>query len=211
MLEPVQGEGGVNIPDDDYFKKVREWCDRNGILLIMDEIQSGIGRLGTLFGYEQSGVEPDIMTLAKALGNGVPIGAFMAREKANVFGPGEHGSTFGGNPLTCAAAYATVKFVIENNVPENAKKVGQYFKQKLEALKPKYSSITDVRGRGLLLAIEFDSDIGSELLKACLEKGMLVNRVRPNALRFMPPLTIGNAEVDEAVAILDSAISSVSR
>jgi acetylornithine/N-succinyldiaminopimelate aminotransferase len=209
LLEPVQGEGGVISPDADYFKEVRAWCDQKGILLILDEIQTGIGRLGTLFGYEQLGVEPDIMTLAKGLGNGVPIGAFLAKEQANVFAPGEHGSTFGGNPLTCAAAYATVKFIIENNVVANAKRAGQYFKEKLEGLRSKYPLITEVRGRGLLLAVEFNRDIGADLLKACLEKGLLVNRVRPNALRFMPPLIIGNAEVDEALNILDLAISSV--
>ncbi len=209
MLEPVQGEGGVISPDDDYFNGVRAWCDEKGILLILDEIQTGIGRLGTLFAYEQLGVEPDIMTLAKGLGNGVPVGAFLAKERANVFAPGEHGSTFGGNPLACAAAFATVKFVIENDVPQNVARVGQYFKEKLEGLRTGYPVVTEVRGRGLLLAVEFNRDIGADLLKACLEKGLLVNRVRPNALRFMPPLIIGNAEVDEAVDILEQAIAAV--
>jgi len=209
ILEPLQGEGGVNIPDDDYLKKVREWCDEKGILLILDEIQTGIGRLGTLFAYEQYGVEPDIMTLAKGLGSGVPIGTFMVKDSANVFVPGEHGSTFGGNPLVCAAAYATLKYIIENGIADNAKKVGAYFKGRLEEQRNKYSVITDVRGRGLLLAMEFDREIAADLLKSCLGNGLLVNRVKPNALRFMPPLIIGNGEVDEAVNILDKVLAAV--
>jgi acetylornithine/N-succinyldiaminopimelate aminotransferase len=209
ILEPLQGEGGVNIPDDDYLKKVRGWCDEKGILLILDEIQTGICRLGTLFAYEQYGVEPDIMTLAKGLGSGVPIGVIMVKDSANVFVPGEHGSTFGGNPLVCAAAYATLKYIIENGITDNAKKVGEYFKGRLEELRNKYSLITDVRGRGLLLAIEFDREIAADLLKACLANGLLVNRVKPNALRFMPPLIIGNGEVDEAVNILDKVLAAV--
>ncbi len=211
MLEPVQGEGGVNLPDDNYLKAVRAWCDQKGILLILDEIQTGIGRLGTLFGYEQYGIEPDIMTLAKGLASGVPIGAFMAKEKASVFVPGEHGSTFGGNPLACAAGYATLKFIIDHDIPRNVRKVGQYLINSLEGLKKKYQSITDVRGRGLLVAMEFSSDIAGSALTACLDRGLLVNRVKPNALRFMPPLIIGNEEVDEALDILDNALSNVGK
>jgi acetylornithine/succinyldiaminopimelate/putrescine aminotransferase len=209
MLEPVQGEGGVNLPGDDYLKKVRDWCDRKGILLILDEIQTGMGRLGTLFAYEQYGIVPDIMTLAKGLGGGVPIGALMAKDKVCVFVPGEHGSTYGGNPLACAAAYATLKYVLDHNLVSNAGKVGQYLLDGLEKLKQKYEVVIDVRGRGLLVAIEFNQDIGASLLAACLERGLLVNRVKPNALRLMPPLTIGNDEVDEALGILDKALSSI--
>jgi len=209
ILEPLQGEGGVNLPDDDYLAKVREWCNEKGLLLILDEIQTGFGRLGSLFAYEQYGVEPDVMTLAKGMGSGVPIGAIMVKDSANVLVPGEHGSTFGGNPLVCAAAYATVKYIIENNVVENVKKVSQYFIGRLEELKNKYNFVTDVRGRGLLLAIEFDREIADDALKACLENGLLVNRVKPDALRFMPPLIIGSAEVDEAVNILDNILAAV--
>jgi len=209
MLEPIQGEGGVNFPDDNYLAAVRAWCDQMGILLILDEIQTGIGRLGTLFAYEQYGIEPDIMTLAKGLGSGVPIGAILAKEKASVFTPGEHGSTFGGNPLACAAGYATLRFVIDNDVAGEVKKVGQYLATRLKSLKQKFQFITDVRGRGLLLAMEFSSDIAQSLLMACLDNGLLVNRVKPNALRFMPPLIIGNDEVDEATGILDEALSSI--
>jgi len=209
MLEPIEAEGGVNIPDDKYLAEMRAWCDQKGILLILDEVQTGIGRTGALFAYEQCNVEPDIMTLAKGLGGGIPIGAFMAKDGVCVFAPGEHGSTFGGNCLTCATAYATVKYVIENDVAENAGRVGSYFITKLAGLKQKYDCITDVRGRGLLLAVEFSSDISKEVLMACLDGGMLVNQLKPNALRFMPPLIIGNQEVDEAVGILDKALSSV--
>jgi acetylornithine/succinyldiaminopimelate/putrescine aminotransferase len=209
MLEPVQGEGGVNLPDDNYLKQVRQWCDEKGILFILDEIQTGIGRLGTLFAYEQYGIEPDVMPLAKGLGSGAPVGAIMAKDSAAVFVPGEHGSTFGGNPLVCAAAYATLKFIIDNDIPRNVKKVGQYLMGQLEELKQKRPFITEVRGRGLLVAIEFDSEIAGAALSACFERGLLVNRVKPNALRFMPPLTIGNVEVDQVINILDKALASV--
>jgi len=209
MLEPVQGEGGVNLPDDNYLAAVRAWCDQQGILLILDEIQTGIGRMGTLFAYEQYGVEPDIMTLAKGLASGIPIGAILAKESAAVFTPGEHGSTFGGNPVACAASYATVKFVIENDIPGNARKVGEYLMAGLKDLSQKHQAITDVRGRGLLSAIEFSQDIAQAVVMACLERGLLVNKLKPDALRFMPPLTIGNAEVDEALGILDKALTSI--
>lgn len=209
MLEPIEGEAGVKLPDDNYLAKVRAWCDQTGILLILDEIQTGIGRLGTLFAYEQYGIEPDIMTLAKGLAGGVPIGAFLAKEKASVFTPGDHGSTFGGNPLACAAGYATLKFIIDNDVAGKANKVGQYLITKLKGLKKKYPFITDVRGRGLLLAMEFNSDIAHSLLMACLDNGLLVNQPKPNALRFMPPLIIGRDEVDEATDILDKALSGI--
>ena len=209
LLEPVQGEGGVNIPDEDYLKKVREWCDEKGILLMLDEIQTGIGRLGTLFGYELYDVEPDVITLAKGLGGGVPIGAIMAKESACALVPGEHGSTFGGNPLTCAASYATVKYVIDHDVCRQVRKAGQYFIDGLEGLRMKYDLVTEVRGRGLLVVMEFGRDAGGEMLTACLEKGLLVNRVKPNALRFMPPLNIELDEIDRALVILDRVLADI--
>lgn len=211
MLEPIQGEGGVNIPDDDYLSKVRAWCDQKGILLILDEIQTGVGRTGTLFTYEQYGVEPDIMILAKGLASGVPIGAILAKEGAAVFTPGEHGTTFGGNPLACAAGYATLKFIIDNDIPAKVKAVGEYLMTRLEGLRGKFPFITDVRGRGLLVAVEFSSDIAHSVLMACFERGLLVNKLKPNAVRFIPPLTIGNKEVDEALGILDKALASIAK
>lgn len=209
MLEPIQAEGGVNVAADDFLKKVRDWCDQKGILLILDEVQTGIGRLGELFGYQVYDVEPDIITLAKGLGGGIPIGALLAKEKAAVFTLGDHNATFGGNPVTSATAYATLKYVLENDIAGNARKVGQYFIDKLNRLRDKYPFITDVRGRGLLLAIEFDSEIAQDVVTSCIENGLLVNRLKPSAIRFIPPLVIGNSEVDEALAILDKALSGV--
>jgi len=168
-----------------------------------------MGRIGTLFAYEQYGVEPDIMTLAKGLASGIPIGAILAKDKASVFIPGEHGSTFGGNPVACAAGYATLKFIIDNDVAGKVKRVGRYLASGLEKLKSKFQFITDVRGRGLLMAMEFNTDIAESVLMACLARGLLVNQLKPNALRFMPPLIIGNQEVNEALAILDEALSTI--
>ncbi len=209
MLEPVQGEGGVNVPDDGYLKAVRAWCDRRGILLILDEVQTGIGRIGTLFGYEQFNAEPDIITLAKGLGGGIPIGAFLAKEKAAVFALGEHGSTFGGNPLACAAGYATLKFIIENDIPDKVKRNGAYLLARLKELKAKYDFIVDIRGRGLLAAIQFNSDLTQDIVKSCMERGLLLNPVKPNAIRFMPPLTVTRKEIDEAIGILDKILAKV--
>ncbi len=211
MIEPVQGEGGVNLPANGYLSEVRAWCDQKGILLILDEVQTGVGRTGTLFAYEQYGVEPDIMTLAKGLGSGVAIGAILAKEKASVFVTGEHGSTFGGNPLACAAGYATLKFVIDNDIPAKVKAVGDYLIQGLAKLKAKFPFISEVRGRGLLVAVEFESDIAAPLVIDCLKAGLLVNQLKPNAIRFMPPLIIGNGEVDEALGILDGVLSGVAK
>ncbi|MDO8715665.1 MAG: aminotransferase class III-fold pyridoxal phosphate-dependent enzyme, partial [Dehalococcoidales bacterium] len=185
------------------------WCDENGILLILDEIQTGVARLGTLFAYEQYNIEPDIMTLAKGLASGIPIGAILAKDSAAVFSPGEHGSTYGGNPLACAAGYATVKYIIDNDIAGNAMKVGKYFMAGLQKLQKKFTFVTGVRGRGLLTAMEFNADIAKAVVTACMEQGLLVNRVKPNAVRFMPPLIIGNKEVDQALAILDKVLVSL--
>jgi predicted acetylornithine/succinylornithine family transaminase len=211
MLELIEAESGVIVPDEDYIRKVRQWCDQKGILLILDEIQTGIGRLGELFGYQLYGIEPDIISLAKGLAGGVPIGAILAKESCSVFVAGDHGGTFGGNPLACAVGYATMKYIIDKDIAGNAKRVGQYLVGKLEGLKKKYSFITDIRGRGLLVAIEFNSEIGQNVLSACLENGLLVNKVKPNAIRLMPPLIIGNKEVDEAIGILDKVLSGIAR
>jgi acetylornithine/N-succinyldiaminopimelate aminotransferase len=209
MLEPIQGEGGVNIPDEGYLQAVRHWCDGKGILLILDEVQTGIGRIGTMFGYQQFGIEPDIITLAKGLGGGIPIGAFMAKEKCSVFTPGDHGSTYGSNPLMCATALAVMEYVISNDVPGKAQKAGLYLIDGLNKLKSKYSFITDVRGRGLLAAIEFKSDMSQSIMAACVKNGMMVNNVKPNAVRLMPPLTISNKEIDEALGIFDKVFAEV--
>ena len=206
MLEPLQGEGGVNVPSDDYLRRVRAWCDTQGLLLILDEVQTGMGRLGTLFGYQQYDVEPDVITLAKGLGGGVPIGAFMSKDGCMALEPGDHGSTFGGNALTCAAAYAAAKYLIDNDVPANATTMGQRLMRSLEELKSQFSFITDVRGEGLLLALEFSDDISGKVVSLCNEEGLLLNPVNPHALRFIPPLTITAEEVDEGLARLEAGL-----
>jgi predicted acetylornithine/succinylornithine family transaminase len=206
MLEPVQGEGGVNIPSPGYFRQVREWCDENDLLLIFDEVQTGLGRLGTMFGYEVFDVEPDIMTLAKALGGGVPIGAFLAKERACAFEPGDHGSTFGGNALTCAAAYAATKYLIDNDVVEHGKQMGKYLEQGLNKIKENHEFITEVRGMGLLWALQFNSDMTPTVMPALNEAGLLTNPMRPNAIRLMPPLTVTTEEIDEAMARLETGL-----
>ena len=209
FLEPVQGEGGVNIPDDDYLPRIREWCDSQGLLLVFDEIQTGLGRLGTLFGYESFGIEPDAMTLAKGLGGGVPIGAFMSKDYCMSLEPGDHGSTFGGNALTTAAAHASTKFIIDNDIPANAVAMGERLMGALNQLRGEFSSISDVRGKGLLVALEFDDNISPRVVAQCNEEGLLLNPVKPNAIRFMPPLTITAEEVDQGVEKLESALRKI--
>ncbi len=209
MLEPVQGEGGVIVPNQNYLELVRQWCDEQGLLLILDEIQTGIGRLGTLFGYQIPAVEPDVMTLAKGLGGGVPIGAFLAKEQAAVMTPGDHGSTYGGNPLTCAVANAVVKYVIEHHVLANVRKQGDRLAAGLRKLEADFTCVNQVRGLGLLQAIQFTHDISGDVLTACLEQGLLVNAVRPNALRFMPALVVTEAEIDEALDKLRRGLEKV--
>ena len=209
MLEPVQGEGGVNIPDDDYLKRVREWCDKQGLLLLLDEVQTGLGRLGSLFGYQEYGVEPDVITLGKGLGYGVPIGAFLSKESCMALAPGDHGSTFGGNPLTTAAAYAGTKYFIENHIPDHARLMGERLLAHLRELKSRFSFISDVRGKGLLVAMEFESDISGQVLTHANEAGILLNGVKPNAVRFMPPLTITAEEIDQGMGRLEEALQKI--
>ncbi|MFA7352350.1 MAG: acetylornithine transaminase, partial [Dehalococcoidales bacterium] len=209
MMEPIQGESGVHLTDDDYLKNVREWCDQKGILLILDEIQTGAGRTGTLFAYQQYGIEPDIMTLAKGLAGGFPIGAILCKDKASVFAAGEHGSTFGGNPLACATGYAVFKTIVDNDIPLNAKVTGQYLTKRLNEMKQKYNFISDVRGRGLLQAIELSDKNAMHVVMGCLEKGLLVNKIGDSIIRFMPPLVIGRDEVDKAIDILDAVLTDI--
>lgn len=211
LLEPVQGEGGVNVPSENYLREVRTWCDERGILLILDEVQTGMGRLGSLFGYELFGVEPDIMAVAKGLGAGFPIGAFLAKERASVFSPGDHGTTFGGSPLACAVGYAVLSHVVANRIPQKAREMGDRLLQGLTVMKERFPFITEVRGMGLLLAVEFSQDISDQVVKACIDEGLLLNPVRPNAIRFMPPLTISPEEVDEAIRLCENAIARVGR
>ncbi|MCK5507922.1 MAG: aspartate aminotransferase family protein [Desulfobacterales bacterium] len=208
IIEPVQGEGGVRCPAPEYLKNVRRICDETGILLIFDEIQTGLGRTGKLFAYENFGVEPDVMTLAKALANGLPIGAMLAREHiAEAFVPGSHASTFGGTPVVTAASLEVVKILTEENIIDYGRKIGEYFKQKLFWLKNKHESIIDVRGIGLLLAMKIKID-GNKIVKACMDKGFLINCIQGNILRFIPPLIIGKEEIDSLMACLDELFSA---
>ncbi len=210
MLEPIQGEGGVVIPDDGYLREVRKICNEKGILMILDEVQVGMGRTGTLFAYENSGVKPDILTLAKALGNGFPVGAMLAIEDvASSFVPGSHASTFGGNPLAMSAAFATLETIFEEGILENCRRMGSYFLKKLESLKQKHSSIKAVRGRGLIIAVELHGN-GDGIVNRCLKKGLLINCTNGNVLRFVPPLIISAGDIDKAVEILDETIIEAS-
>ncbi len=209
MIEPVQGEGGVNIPSVEYLQQLRAWCDEKNLMLIFDEVQTGMGRLGKLFGYQIFGVEPDVITLAKGIGSGVPIGAIMSKNKTAVFAPGEHGTTFGGNPLACAAGYAVTKYIIEKDVAGNAGKMGQYLVTQLKNLKKQHPVITDVRGAGLLIGVEFNQDIAETVMYACLERGLVINFLKANLLRVIPPLIITRTDIDEGVKIVDEALVSL--
>lgn len=208
LLEPIQGEGGVRIPSADYLKGVREICDSHGILLILDEVQTGMGRTGRLFAYEHYGIRPDIMTLAKGLGSGVPIGAVLATDKvASSFQPGSHASTFGGNPLCCAAAIATIETILEDGfILDQCRRMGDYLMQGLMELKEEYSSvIIDVRGIGLMIGMEMSLDC-SEIVKDCLERGLIINCTAGNVLRFTPPLIVQKKDIDHMLDILDDVL-----
>ena len=210
LLEPIQGEGGVCCPDPDYLKDVRRLCDETEVLLIFDEIQTGMGRTGKFFAYEHFGIEPDIMTLAKALANGLPIGAMLAREEvAEAFGQGAHASTFGGTPIITAASVQVVKVLLEENLIHHCAKMGAYFKERLSGLKAKHESIVDVRGMGLLLGMKLKIE-GDTIVNSCMEKGFLINCIQGNILRFIPPLIIEKEEIDALVACLDEIFRNLS-
>lgn len=202
MLEPIQGEGGVHVADREYLKNLRELCTQKDILLIFDEVQTGMGRTGTLFAYEQLGVEPDIMTLAKGLGGGVPIGACLAKESvAAVFTPGTHASTFGGNPLSCAAALAVCRVLLEGRVLDQAKRMGDYLAKGLADCKDRHRVVRDVRGLGLIQGMELDID-AKAVVADCLARGVLVNATSERVLRFVPPLIITQREIDKLIETL---------
>jgi acetylornithine aminotransferase len=202
VLEPVQGEGGVRPPAPGYLQAVRALCDGAGALLVFDEIQTGIGRTGKLFAHEHFGVRPDIMTLAKALANGLPIGAMLATEKAAAaFGPGSHASTFGGSPIVTAAALEVVK-ALSGGLIAQAAATGAYFREQLLGLQSRHASVAEIRGLGLLLGMEISRD-GDAIVRACMDRGYLINCIQGSILRFVPPLTISRAEIDGLVACLD--------
>jgi acetylornithine/N-succinyldiaminopimelate aminotransferase len=209
MLEPIQGEGGVNLPAPGYLQAIRQLCDQKGCLLIFDEIQTGMGRTGKLFAYEHFGVTPDIMTLAKALGNGLPIGAMLTKEHiAESFGPGAHASTFGGTPVVTAAALETLKIMIEEKVAENAAKTGDYFVKQLHTLKERHAVIKEIRGMGLLIGMEL-SVKGAPIVTACLQNGFVINCIQEQVLRFIPPLIITREMIDALVVCLDNIFTNL--
>lgn len=208
FLEPIQGEGGVHVPDAAYLQKVRALCDRHGALLILDEIQTGVGRTGTFFAYEQFGVTPDIVTLAKGLAGGVPVGAFLAKDEvAAAFHPGDHGSTFGGNPLACAAANAVLDTIEAQGLLAHVKEIGAYLVESLTKLQAKYPAlIVGVRGKGLIVGMQMTRP-GRAISDGCLAAGAIINCTAGDVLRFVPPLTVEKAHVDELTAILDQALA----
>lgn len=210
MVEPIQGEGGVFVADNSYMKGLRKLCDENDLLLIFDEIQTGLGRTGKFFAYEHYGIEPDIFTSAKALGGGIPLGAVIAKEQvAAAFEPGDHGSTFGGGPLACAAGMAVVQTILDEQLSDYAAQTGQYFFDCLKQLHAEYGFITDVRGKGLMLGMELDQSInGKDIVKAAFCNGFLINCAAHNTLRFIPPLIITKNEIDMLIEMLDNILKA---
>jgi acetylornithine/N-succinyldiaminopimelate aminotransferase len=207
MVEPIQGEGGINIATAEYLQAIRRLCDKKGAVMIFDEVTTGMGRTGKWFGYQHFDVVPDIMTMAKALGGGVAIGAMMAREEvAAALVPGKHATTFGGNALACAAAVAVIEAIEEERLLENAIEIGRYTKDKLEHLKQKHLIIDHVRGIGLMIGVQLTSS-GVEIVDKCLERGLRINCTQGMVLRFMPPMIVTKKQVDQAVDILDSVLS----
>lgn len=210
LIEPIQGEGGVNMPAPGFLKAIRDWCDEKNLLLIFDEIQTGIGRTGTLFAYEQEGVEPDIMCLAKGLAGGVPIGAVLAKEAiAQHLVPGDHGTTFGANPLATATGLATLGYIIENGLPAQAQRASDRLFARLRSMEDRIPAVTEVRGRGLLVAVGLNRECSADVVAACRGLGLLANNPRPDTIRLMPPLNITDDEIDRACDILEEAIRTV--
>ena len=207
MVEPIQGEGGINVATAEYLQAIRRLCDEKGAVMILDEVQTGMGRTGKWFGYQHFDVVPDIITMAKALGGGVAIGAMMATEEvAASLVPGKHASTFGGNCLACAAGVAVIEAIEEDNLLKNAVELGRYIKDKLEQLKQKHSIIDSVRGIGLMIGVQLISP-GKEIVDKCLEKGLRINCTNDTVLRFMPPMIATKSQIDQAIEILDSVLT----
>jgi acetylornithine/N-succinyldiaminopimelate aminotransferase len=209
MLEPIQGESGVHPATATYLRDVQDFCRDQNLLFMVDEVQTGVGRLGTLWGFERWGVEPDIMTLAKGLGGGVPIGAVLAKESAAVFEPGDHGSTFGGNPLMCAVGFAVVSYILDNDVLGNVERVGGALKKGLEAMVAEQPLMDSVRGEGLLLAIELTAEKAADVVRLGYDEGVLLNATGPTTIRMAPALTLSEAEAQEAIEKFKRALERV--
>jgi len=207
MIEPIQGEGGINIATEEYMQTIRQLCDANGAIMILDEVQTGLGRTGKWFGYQHFDVQPDVITMAKALGGGVAIGAMMTTERIGAcLVPGTHASTFGGNPLACAAGIAVIEAIEEDKLLANASEMGGYAVAKLSALKDKHSVITGIRGKGLMIGIQLNAP-GAGIVDKCLERGLRINCTQGNILRFMPSMTVNREQIDQAMQILDAALA----
>lgn len=208
LLEPIQGEGGVHVPSDEYLQQVRALCDKHDALLIFDEVQTGVARTGKWFAYMHSGVKPDILTFAKGIGGGFPVAGFAVPERlAHVFKPGDHGGTFGGNPLACAAVYATLMTIKSEGLVDKVAEKGEYFKNELRKLQEKYpDKVTDVRGCGLMLGMEVAGE-GKPIVESCLANNVIVNCTAGNVIRIVPPLIISREEIDIVVAALDKALA----
>ncbi|MEO6197729.1 MAG: aspartate aminotransferase family protein [Dehalococcoidia bacterium] len=210
LLEPIQGEGGVNVPAEDYLARVRKWCDEAGILLLLDEVQTGAGRTGKMFAFQHTSIEPDAVAVAKAMGGGFPIGAFLTKEHAASLTSGEHGTTFGGNALGCEVAYSVLTYMVENDLMAQVTRSGEHFERRLHALADRQPMVTEVRGQGLIWAIELDRPVSEDVVKVCLEAGLLVNGVKPTALRFVPPFTVSEDEIDRAVETVEQVLAAIS-
>jgi acetylornithine/N-succinyldiaminopimelate aminotransferase len=210
MLECIQGESGIHIHDRDYLQAVRKLCDDENILLMCDEIQCGLGRTGTFYGFQQFDIEPDVITLAKGLAGGLPIGAFLAKERCAVLSPGDHGSTMGGNPVCCAAGVAAMRYLEEQDLMGNAVRTGQALKEELTNLKETRPGITEVRGMGLMVAFDTAQPVAAEIVKKGLDQGIVVNATGPNTVRLVPPLIITPGEVEKAVGLIAGALTAVS-
>jgi acetylornithine/N-succinyldiaminopimelate aminotransferase len=209
LVEPIQGEGGINIAKPEFLQAIRRLCDEKGALMILDEVQTGIGRTGKWFGYQHFDVEPDMISMAKTLGGGVAIGAMMAKpEVAASLVPGKHASTFGGNCLACAAGVATIEAIEEGNLLQNAVEMGQYAQDKLRQLKEKHSVIDHVRGIGLMIGIQLLRP-GADIVSKCLDRGLRINCTHDTVIRFMPPMVVTKDQIDEAVGIFDSVLSGL--
>jgi len=208
MLELVQGEGGINIADKQYVKEIRKICDDEDLLLMIDEVQTGVGRTGKMFAFQHYGITPDVMTLAKALGGGLPIGAMVVRDKyCDVLTPGSHASTFGGSPIICAAALGVFEALGKGKLLKNANEMGTYLKTSLEALKKKHSVIKKIKTLGFMVGIELDMEDATSVYENCLDEGLLINCTQKNILRIMPPLCVKKAEIKKAVKILSDCLS----
>jgi acetylornithine aminotransferase len=209
IIEPIQGEGGVRCPGPGYLEAVRKLCDETHTLLILDEVQTGMGRTGRWFAHEHFGIQPDIMTLAKALGNGLPIGAMLATEKvSSAFGPGAHATTFGGTPIVTAASLEVVRTLEREGLVEASRRMGAYFREQLKALSARHSCIQEVRGLGLLVGLKLDRK-GESVVNKCLERGFLINCIQDTILRFVPPLIVTEAEIDRLVNCLDEVLAEL--